>query len=190
MFQKNGEIHTAYTEFVVQSILELFLPLKVLSLRGTFWVSPRDDTSRGARCGSLGPCKLLGTASHSQHTLLAAFALLFRSWKIGWAAWNLTISDLLHWFQQNPDIFFSFCWIEDAANSSWFTSDRLDLAEWFNSSHAAGCRKILSHFTERMFLLSFLVITYLHELAQLGGSGGSCVAPSVCISYQRILGPD
>lgn len=65
--------------------------------------------------------------------------------------------------------FFSCCWIEDAENGSWFTSDQMDLAEWFNSSHAAGCRKILSHFTERMFLLSFLVITYLHELAQLGG---------------------
>lgn len=79
--------------------------------------------------------------------------------------------------------FFSFCWIEDAENGSWFTSDWMDLAVWFNSSHAAGCRKILSHFTERMFLLSFLVITYLHELAQPGGSGGSRVAPSVCISY-------
>lgn len=84
--------------------------------------------------------------------------------------------------------FFSCCWIEDAENGSWFTSDQMDLAEWFNSSHAAGCRKILSHFTERMFLLSFLVITYLHELAQLGGSGGSCVAPSVCISYHWFWG--
>lgn len=81
-------------------------------------------------------------------------------------------------------MFFSFCWIKDAEHGSWFTSDGMDLAEWFNSSPAAGCRKILSHFTERMFLLSFLVITYLHELAQLGGSGGSCVAPSVCISYR------
>lgn len=126
--------------------------------------------------------------SQPQPAHIAAFALLFLSWKIGWAAWNLTTSDLLHWFQQNPDIFFSFCWIEDAENSSWFTSDRMDLAEWFNSSHAAGCRKILSHFTERMFLLSFLVITYLHELAQLGGSGGSCVAPSVCISYHWFWG--
>lgn len=85
-------------------------------------------------------------------------------------------------------IFFSFCWIEDAENGSWFTSDWMDLAEWFKSSHAAGCRKILSHFTKRMFLLSFLVITYLHELAQLVGSGGSCVAPSVCISHHRFGG--
>lgn len=32
-----------------------------------------------------------------------------------------------------------------------------------------------------MFSLSFLVITYLHELAQLARSGGKSVTPSVCI---------
>lgn len=137
----------------------------------------------GTRCWNRRPLQG-STCSQPLAAQIAALVVPFLSWKIGWAAGNLPTSDLLRWFQQNPDryIYFIFlllnwrCW-------KWFTSDRMDLAEWFNSSHAAGCRKILTHFTERMFLLSFLVITYLHELAQLGGSGGSCVAPSVCIFY-------
>lgn len=183
MFRENVEIHTVWTEFLAQSVLELFLPLAVLS-----W--SQEWHEQGSKVWEPEASQAFGS-SPPQPAPTAAFTLLFWSWKIGWAAWNLPTSDLLHWFQQNPDIYiFSFCWIEDAENSSWFTSDWMDLAEWFNSSHAAGCRKILSHFTERMFLLSFLVITYLHELAQLGGSGGSCVAPSVCVSYQLILRPD
>ena len=112
--------------------------------------------------------------------LCPAFSVL-EDWVSCWKShhfWSLLISA-----KPRYGFFFPFCWIKDAKNGSWCTSDWMDLAEWFNSSHAAGCRKILSHFTERMFLLSFLVITYLHELAQLGGSGGSCVAPSVCASY-------
>lgn len=190
MFRENVEIHTAWTEFLAQSVLELFLLLAVLSLPWTFCVDPRNDTNRGTRCGSLRPCKLSGAARHSQRPLLPSLC----SFGLERLDELLEISQLLissiDFSKTHIYIFFSFCWIEDAENSSWFTSDWMDLAEWFNSSHAAGCRKILSHFTERMFLLSFLVITYLHELAQLGGSGGSCVAPSVCVSYQLILRPD
>lgn len=144
--------------------------------------SPRKHKWWGARCGGLR--RLQGfEGSQPQPAQIAAFVLPFlvlEDWMNCWKShhfWSSLIS-------AKPQIyFFSSCWIKDAANGSWFTSDWMDLAEWFNSSPAAGCRKILSHFTERMFLLSFLVITYLHELAQLGGSGGSCVAPSVCISY-------
>lgn len=130
------------------------------------------DMSRQQGVEAWGPARSQVQPAKASTDCSLGFA--FVSWKIGRAVWNLTTSDLLHWFQQDPDIcflffFFSCCWIEDAENGSWFTSDQMDLAEWFNSSHAAGCRKILSHFTERMFLLSFLVITYLHELAQLGG---------------------
>lgn len=135
----------------------------------------------GARCGSL---RHLQGFKSSQPQLaqiqpLSCLFCLGRLDELLEIAPFLIIVD----FSKTSDTYFSFCWIKDAANGSWFTSDWMDLAEWFNSSPAAGCRKILSHFTERMFSLSFLVITYLHELAQLGGSGGSCVAPSVCISY-------
>lgn len=70
MFRENVEIHTAWTEFLAQSVLELFLPLAVLSLPWTFCVGPRNDTNRGTRCGSLRPRKLSGAARHSQRPLL------------------------------------------------------------------------------------------------------------------------
>lgn len=140
--------------------------------------------SGGQGVGAWDPCKVCSAASHCQHRLQALSCLFC----LGRLAELLEISPLLissvDFSKTQIYVWFFFCyWIEDGENGSWFTSDRMDLAEWFNSSHAAGCRKILSHFTERMFLLSFLVITYLHELAQLGGSGGSRVAPSVCVYY-------
>lgn len=141
--------------------------------------------SRGQGIGAWGLRKISSRASRSQHRLrpLSCLSCLGRLDDELLEILLLLIFSVD--FSKNSDFFFflSFCWIEDAENGSWFTSDWMDLAVWFNSSHAAGCRKILSHFTERMFLLSFLVITYLHELAQPGGSGGSRVAPSVCISY-------
>lgn len=165
----------------LQNILELFLHLPTLNLLWTFHVTVPGNTSGGQGVGAWGVCRVSRAASHSQHRLqpLSCLFCLGRLDELLEIAPFLIIVD----FSKTSDTYFSFCWIKDAANGSWFTSDWMDLAEWFNSSPAAGCRKILSHFTERMFSLSFLVITYLHELAQLGGSGGSCVAPSVCISY-------
>lgn len=138
--------------------------------------------SGGQGVGIGGLCKVPRVASHWQHRLQPLLCLFC----LGRLDEPLEISPLLissvDFSKTQIYIYFIFlllnwrCW-------KWFTSDRMDLAEWFNSSHAAGCRKILTHFTERMFLLRFLVITYLHELAQLGGSGGSRVAPSVCIFY-------
>lgn len=165
-----------------QLVLKLLLHVADRSLPQTLYVGPGKDRRKGVRCWSRRLCKASGAASHSparSRPLLCLFCLASLDEPLEISRHLISSID----FSKTQIYFFSFCWMEDAENGSWFTLERMDLAEWFNSSHAAGCRKILSHLTKRMFLLSLLVITYLHELAQLGGSGGSCVAPSVCISY-------